>query len=598
MKDDKPTYEELAKRVQYLEKELARYQHLELINIDTSNNIEFDKLFDLTEIQRIQDLFAEATGVASIITDPNGVPITLPSNFCQLCSIIRKTEKGLKNCFHSDAIIGKQNVGGAIYQPCLSGGLWDGGASISVGGKHIANWLIGQVKNRDIDESKMLDYAREIGADQKEFKKALSEVRIMPSEQFKKIADTLFFFANELSQKAYQNIQQNKLISELQLKEQQLIKAKEEIEISEQKFRLMLKNSSDTFVLINEKGEQFYVSDAATRDTGFTVEELLGPIQNVIYPDDFELVAKAWGDILTKKDEVIRLQYRHKHKTKDYIWYEAVGQNYLDNPVIKAVVVNIRDITEIKAKEQELTKAKEKAEENDRLKTAFLQNMSHEIRTPMNAIMGFSDLLIYHTDDKEKLKSFSEIINQRCIDLLEIINDILDISKIESGQLTLNIENCNIGELLTELDLFFKEHQKRIGKEQIQFKLQHPNNKQITTIQTDKVKLKQILINLIGNAFKFTETGSIECGCKIKHHQLIFFISDTGIGIPPEKHEMIFERFSQLNHDSAKNTGGTGLGLSIAKGLANLLGGQIWLESLPNKGTTFYFSINYDITTK
>jgi len=592
MKDEKPTYEELTNRVQFLERELARYQQRELTLIDSCNDIEFDKLFDLTEIQRIQDLFAEATGVASIITYPNGIPITLPSNFCHLCTIIRNTEKGLKNCFHSDSIIGKQNVGGPIYKPCLSGGLWDGGASISVGGKHIANWLIGQVKNSDIDESKMLDYAKEIGADQKEFKKALDEVQQMSTQQFKKIADTLFFFANEISQKAYQNILQKRLISELQQKELQLIKAKEEIEISEQKFRLMLKNSSDTFVLINEKGEQFYVSDAATRDTGFTVEELLGPIQNVIYPDDFELVAKAWSDILTRKDEVIRLQYRHKHKTKDYIWYEAVGQNYLDNPVIKAVVVNIRDITEVKAKEQELTKAKEKAEENDRLKTAFLQNMSHEIRTPMNAIMGFSDLLIYHTDDKEKLKSFSEIINQRCIDLLEIINDILDISKIESGQLTINIEDCNIKELLTELDFFFQEHQKRIGKEHIQFHLQYPDNKNIITIQTDKVKLKQILINLIGNAFKFTDKGSIECGCKLNHHQLLFYISDTGIGIPPEKHEMIFERFSQLNHATAKNSGGTGLGLSIAKGLANLLGGQIWLESVPNKGTTFYFSVN------
>jgi len=592
MKDAKPTYEELTERVQYLERELTRYQQLELINIDSNNNIEFDKLFDLTEIQRIQDLFAEATGVASLITDPEGVPITLPSNFCHLCTIIRNTEKGLKNCFHSDAIIGKQNIGGAIYKPCLSGGLWDGGASISVGGKHIANWLIGQVKNDDIDENKLLDYALEIGADQEEFKQALNEVTSMPTEQFKKIADILFFFANEISQKAYQNIQQKKLITELQHKESQLIKAKEEIEISEHKFRLMLKNSSDTFVLINEKGEQFFVSDAASRDTGFTIEELLGPIQNVIYPDDFEIVAKAWSDILTRKEEIVRLQYRHRHKTKNYIWYEAVGQNYLDNPFINAVVVNIRDITEVKAKELELTKAKEKAEENDRLKTAFLQNMSHEIRTPMNAIMGFSDLLIYHTDDKEKLKSFSEIINQRCIDLLEIINDILDISKIESGQLTINIEDCNIKELLTELDFFFQEHQKRIGKEHIQFRLQHPDDKQITTIQTDKVKLKQILINLIGNAFKFTDKGSIECGCKQNHHQLIFYISDTGIGIPAEKHEMIFERFSQLHHNSTKNTGGTGLGLSIAKGLANLLGGQIWLESVPNKGTTFYFSVN------
>ncbi len=248
---------------------------------------------------------------------------------------------------------------------------------------------------------------------------------------------------------------------------------------------------------------------------------------------------------------------------------------------------------------KELIKAKEHAEESDRLKTAFLQNMSHEIRTPMNAIMGFSSLLADYYNDKPKLEQFAEIINLRCNDLLEIINDILAISKIESGQLPVNNEVCNLNDLFAELADFFTEHQKRIGKQHIKFELQALCSLSEFTIITDKVKLRQIFINLIGNAFKFTETGKIEGGCKFDaNDDLVFYVSDTGIGIPSDKQDIIFERFIQLPQDKDISYGGTGLGLSIVKGLITLLGGRIWVESEPENlsegkagGTTFYFSI-------
>jgi len=177
-------------------------------------DVTFNDLFNIEDIQKIQDAFAAATNVASIITEPDGTPITEPSGFCWLCQgIIRKTEKGRANCFHSDAVIGRQNPGGPIVQPCLSGGLWDAGASITVGGKHIANWLIGQVKNEAIDEERILLYAREIGADEAEFRSALREVPVMSVEQFGKIAQVLFILASELSLKAYQNVQQARFIT-------------------------------------------------------------------------------------------------------------------------------------------------------------------------------------------------------------------------------------------------------------------------------------------------------------------------------------------------------------------------------------------------
>ena len=183
--------------------------------IDDPGSIAFEEMFNLDEIQQIQDMFAEATGVASIITRIDGTPITRPSNFCRLCiDIIRNTDKGRRNCYHSDAVLGSRNPGVPIIQPCLSGGLWDAGSSITVGGQHIANWLIGQVRDDTQSDEKMLAYAREIGADEDAFMEAYRDVPQMSQKQFENVARALFTFAKQLSTTAYQNIQQSRFISE------------------------------------------------------------------------------------------------------------------------------------------------------------------------------------------------------------------------------------------------------------------------------------------------------------------------------------------------------------------------------------------------
>ena len=198
-----------------LEDELARRLTSLTSPVTTTSDIQFQDLFDLEEIQKIQDAFAKATGVASIITDINGQPITQPSNFCRLCSeIIRGTEKGLANCYHSDAILGQVNPDGPISQPCLSGGLWDGGASITVGDRHVANWLIGQVLDESCDMDRMMEYAREIGADETDYRQALNDVKRMSVEQFKEVCNALFLIAGQLSCLAWWNIQQARYITE------------------------------------------------------------------------------------------------------------------------------------------------------------------------------------------------------------------------------------------------------------------------------------------------------------------------------------------------------------------------------------------------
>jgi signal transduction histidine kinase/ligand-binding sensor domain-containing protein/CheY-like chemotaxis protein len=251
----------------------------------------------------------------------------------------------------------------------------------------------------------------------------------------------------------------------------------------------------------------------------------------------------------------------------------------------------------VSSRTAELLAAKEKAEESDRLKSAFLQNMSHEIRTPLNAIMGFSSLFSEYFNDKEKLEYFSQVIIQRGNDLMEMINGIIEISKIDTGILPINLEKSDLNELLNELQTYFTQYQKRSNREHIQFKLVKKCDLNNYEILLDKVKLKQILLNLIVNAFKFTNEGTIEVGCSFDgSNNLNFYISDTGIGIPNDKFDLIFERFRQI--DEFKYHEGTGLGLSITKGLIELLKGKIWLISEVGKGTTFYFSIPFLVEEK
>ncbi len=203
------------------------------------HSISFRDLFDIDEIQRLQDAFALATHVASIITEPDGTPITKPSSFCHLCmNIIRKTEKGLANCMKSDAALGRPNPDGPIIQPCLSGGLWDGGASIRVGDTHVANWLIGQVRDETQHPRDMLKYAELIGANRREFKKALDQVPTMSRAQFEHVGQSLFLIAQILSRQAYQNFLLQKTLETQNHLIRQIITASDQIASSGQELNL------------------------------------------------------------------------------------------------------------------------------------------------------------------------------------------------------------------------------------------------------------------------------------------------------------------------------------------------------------------------
>jgi signal transduction histidine kinase len=239
---------------------------------------------------------------------------------------------------------------------------------------------------------------------------------------------------------------------------------------------------------------------------------------------------------------------------------------------------------------EELARAKEKAEESDLLKKAFLQNMSHEIRTPLNAILGFANLLKSPEITLDDVQKYSEIIINGGNQLLAIVTDILTISSIDAGQEKLNETIFNINDLVNDLRLMFLP---MANQKSLSLYLKPNSNIYQENIRTDKTKLQQILTNLITNSIKYTHSGYIEFGYTLKNKLIEFYVKDTGIGINKNYHNVIFDRFRQIAPENNNLFGGTGLGLAISKAHAELLGGHIWLESEPGIGSTFFFAIPY-----
>ena len=268
---------------------------------------------------------------------------------------------------------------------------------------------------------------------------------------------------------------------------------------------------------------------------------------------------------------------------------------YISQIVKNNKVLGIRglliDDTERRNYIHELEEARHKAEESDRLKSSFLANMSHEIRTPMNAILGFSNLLSANDLPQKAKSEYLGYIKSSGTHLLKLIDDIIDVAKIEAGELKINSKPCDINGLLDELKAVF-ENVISNNHKSIELEFNKSINDNEFSLITDEIRLKQILTNLIGNAIKFTNTGKIEVGYDAYGRYLQFYVRDTGIGIPQSLHDKIFERFSQVNTTSF---GGTGLGLTITKNLVQLLGGKIWLTSEEGKGSTFFFIIPFDL---
>ncbi|MDD3812868.1 MAG: ATP-binding protein [Bacteroidales bacterium] len=282
----------------------------------------------------------------------------------------------------------------------------------------------------------------------------------------------------------------------------------------------------------------------------------------------------------------------------NYLDALAMGINMMIDDLRKKYAIE-QENDRIKVLNRELEKAKAKAEESERLKMAFLANMSHEIRTPMNGILGFAELLKDPSLSGEQQYEYIKIIEKSGKRLLNIINDIVNISKIEANMVTANVTVTNINEQIEYIYTFFKQEARNKG---IKLSIKNSLPSSEVFILTDSDKLYAILMNLVKNAIKFTKEGSIEFGYNLRTditpYELEFFVKDTGTGIAKESQKIIFDRFKQAENADRNIVEGTGLGLAISKAYAEMLGGKIWLESEIDKGSTFFFTIPYNVTSE
>ena len=363
--------------------------------------------------------------------------------------------------------------------------------------------------------------------------------------------------------------------------------------------------SKVSVVITDKAGKIEYVNPFFTETTGYTLSECVGQTPGVLNSGyhSSEYYKVLWETI--KSGETWEGEFYNRKKNGELYWENAIiSPVENDKGEITHFVAVKTDITEVKKINQELLQAKIHAEESDRLKSAFLANMSHEIRTPMNGILGFAELLKEPDLSGEQQKYFISIIEKSGARMLNIINDIVDISKIESGQMKLENRETNINEQLDYIYNFFMPEVEAKG---ISFSLKTALPVNEVNIFTDSEKIYAILTNLVKNAIKYTNEGSIEFGYVVKNEtkapgkktgsEIEFYVKDSGIGIPEDRRDAIFERFIQADILDKMARQGAGLGLAITKAYVEMLGGKIWVESELGKGSTFYFTIPFSPVT-
>ncbi len=354
----------------------------------------------------------------------------------------------------------------------------------------------------------------------------------------------------------------------------------------------LFEGSPEAIIMIDDKGNVIKSNSEFTHLFGYNQGEILGKnIDDMISnPLTREESTKITEDVIN--GIVTEIETKRKHKDGHLVDVSILVTPITIKGYNRGAYGIYRDITDRKRIEKNLIAAKEKAEESDKLKSAFLSNMSHEIRTPMNAILGFSTLLSDTGISEEERHEFIRIIKERGTDLMRIIDDIIDVAKIESGQIKVEIKDCQINSLLANLSVTLNEVKRKTNKTNVVLNCLPGNHDKEFSILTDGNRLRQIMTNLIENALKFTDEGFVEFGYNLKNigtdSFIEFFVRDTGIGIPQEMHDIIFERFRQVDDTNTRKYGGTGLGLTISKNLIRLLGGEIKLSSERGKGTTFF----------
>ncbi|MBN1514459.1 MAG: PAS domain S-box protein [Phycisphaerae bacterium] len=547
--------------------------------LDDTATITFSDLFDLEEIQKLQDAFTESSGTAQLITDPDGTPITRPSGFCRLCAeFIRKSEKGRQRCHLSDSSLGQVCIDGPTVRPCLSAGLWGAGASIMVGGKHVANWLIGQVRNERLDLEQIARYAEEIGVDPEAFRRALEEVPVMSEEQFRRVAHTLFILSKELSTKAYQNVQQARFIADLNRMEEE----------RDRLFNL----SIDMLCIAGFDGRFKQVNPAWTRALGWSAAELTEPVfLDLVHPDDVPATV-ASVDRLRQGLEVRSFENRYRRKDGTYRWLSWNSYPLLEQELIFAVC---RDVTEQKAAEEERARLERQLRQSQKMEAVgqLAGGVAHDFNNILTAILGNVDLM------QQALASQTPPNDAPMIELKEVERGALRAADLTRQLLLFSRrglaqpEALNLNQTLEDAAKMLQ----RLLTENVRLELRLASD--LSPVWADGGQMEQVIVNLVVNARDAMPDGGrivVETSNELLDEtyteahpnthpgpHVLLAVSDTGVGMSRETLERVFEPFF-----TTKSVGqGTGLGLATVYGIVTQAGGHITVYSEVGRGSTF-----------
>lgn len=570
------TYQDITERKRMQEAIEKRIVALTRPQDDASRKLTFEELFDLDEIQHIQDEFSNATGVAAIITAPDGTPITRPSNFCRLCcDIVKGTKTGLANCKKSDATLGRFNPDGPTIHTCLSCGLWDAGVSVQVGDQHIANWLVGQVRNETQTEEQIIAYARKIGADETEMLNAFREVPVMPKEQFKSVAHALYTLTNQISTSAYQNLQQARFIADQKKTENEL-----------RRLTTAIDQSPETVVITDTTATIQYVNPSFEKTTGYTRKEAIGQNPNILKSDvqNPTVYRQMWEMLTEGKTWEGQLTNKKKDGT---LYTEEVSISPVRAPdgTITNYVAVKRDITEELARDEQMKQA-QKMEAVGQL----AGGIAHDFNNILQAILGFSELLqLSMSDSTEQQKTNVTEIQNAAKHAADLTRQLLVFSRKQPVSFAPNDLNSIVKNIQSFIESIIGES----------IRLQSHIQPKPLPIHGDARQLERAILNIVINARDAMPQGGTltletshatfskeyaDANPKIHAGEFACLrIADSGVGMTQKVVEHIFEPFF-----STKAPGkGTGLGLAAFYGIIQEHKGWVNVYSEPDQGTVF-----------
>jgi signal transduction histidine kinase/ligand-binding sensor protein len=560
------------------------------------------KLSELIDIPMLQDLQEKLNVIYSFpsaIIDNEGNILTAVA-WQDICTKFHRTNPQCEiECIKSDRYILDHihEANPAVSYQCPHG-LVDNATPIIINGHHLGNFFTGQFFHEEPDLEFFKRQAKKYGFDEKSYLEAVVKVPVWTKEKLVQYLDFIKGFIEIIAGTGFRHLIETEA-SEARKENEDRIREKDI------QFRKLSANVSDLIYQFTRRLDGTYfvpiASEGIRNIFGCTPEDVLDdftPIGRVIHPED---ATRVISDIEYSAEHLtyFTCEFRVQIPGKETQWiYSRSTPEKLPDGSVTWYGFNV-NITERKLAEQALSAAKEKAEESDRLKSAFLANMSHEIRTPMNGILGFADLLKEPNLSGAEQQEYINIIEKSGARMLNIINEIVDISKIEAGLMNVEMKVSNINERIDFIHTFFKPETEAKG---LNFSIKNRVRSDEAMVQTDHEKVTAILTNLVKNAIKYTDKGSIEIGCdlveKIHEFSLQFYVRDTGIGIPKNRQEAIFDRFIQADIEDRKAFQGAGLGLTISKSYVEMLGGRIWIDSNSGNeseanGSTFYFTIPY-----